>query len=134
MSVLDQWNHRWFGYWYEYGPAYKLCPHIREFVFPQVVQKYEKPKVISYLRGAQVVAATSRMSYPCPFTGKRIAGSIRSMTDGEWHWLDDLCEYIEQHNVAIPTAMLVRMQSCGYRPPPPVGGDVIARLERPVLS
>ncbi len=134
MSVLDQWNHRWFGVWQEYGPAYESCPHVREFVVPEVASHYDKVRLREYLTKAQIVASTSRRSFPCPFTGKRIAGSISFRTDGEWLWLDDLPDYIDHFNVAIPSSWLRKIEANGYVPPPPIDPDAIEKLEWPPVK
>ena len=133
MSILDDWNHRWFGMWQEYGPAYANCPSARNFVFPEIVARYDKLRLRQYLTTAQEIAATSRSSFPCPFTGKRIPGSITFRTDGEWHWPDDLPDYIDRFDLAIPTAFLRAIEARNYVPPAPVGPDTIARLERPPI-
>ncbi len=131
MSVLDQWGHKWFGVWREHGPAYELCPRVREFVVPEVAVRYDKPRLREYLTTAQAVAATSRSSFPCPFTGERRRGSISFRTDGEWLWLDDLPDHIEQFNVAIPTAWFRTIEANGYIPPPMIDPDATAKLQWP---
>lgn len=50
------------------------------------------------------------------------------MTDGTWLWLDDLPDYIDHHDLAIPTAMLAHIQSVGYMPPESVPIKEIERL------
>ena len=133
MSVLDLWNHKWFGLWQEYGPAYEDCPRARDYVVPEVASHYDKARLREYLTKAQIVATTSRHSFPCPFTGKRIAGSISFRTDGQWLWLDDLSDYIDQFDIAIPTAWLQQIEANGYVPPP-VDLDAIERLEYPPVK
>lgn len=134
MSILDQWNHKWCGVWQEYGPAYESCPSVREFVIPEVASRYDKVRLREYLTKAQVVATTSRSSCPCPFTGKRTHGSVSFRTDGEWLWFDDLADYIDQFNVAIPSSWLRKIESNGYVPPPPIDLTAIERLERPPVK
>jgi hypothetical protein len=134
MSVLDQWNHKWFGAWREYGPAYELCPHIQEFVIPEVASRYDKVRLREYLTKSQVVASTRRGSFPCPFTGKRNCGSISFRTDGEWLWLDDLPDYIDQFNVAIPSSWLLMIEANGYVPPPPINPSAIEKLDWPPVK
>lgn len=131
MSVLDDWNHKWFGMWQEYGPAWANCPSARSFVFPEVVADYDKIRLRHYLTTAQEIASTSRSSLPCPFTGDRIPGSLTFRTDGEWHWPDDLPDYIERFDVAIPTAWLRAIEARNYVPPRPIEQDAIEKLERP---
>jgi len=131
MSILDQWNHKWFGYWKEYGPQFEDCPSVYEFVFPEVVATYDKARLREYLTQSQTVAITSRGNFPSPFTGERTWGTIADMTDGEWSWLSDLPDYIEQHDVAIPTAWLQKIIARNYVPPPPVDEDVIMGMEGP---
>jgi hypothetical protein len=133
MTILDQWNHKWFGFWKEYGNRYILCPSIRQFVFPDIVSHYDKARLRQYLSRAQIVASTSRAAFPCPFSGKRIGGSISTRTDGEWYWVDDLPDYIDQFNVAIPTLWFRKIQANGYVPPPPIDMNEIEKLERPPL-
>ena len=134
MSILDRWNHKWFGFWKEYGPRYDDCPSVRDFVFPDVVATYDKARLRNYITTAQIVASTSRRSFPCPYTGKRIAGSISTRTDGEWYWLDDLADYVDQFDVAIPSTWLRKIEANGYIPPPPIDPDAVEKLERPPIS
>jgi len=133
MSNLDKWNHHWFGVWQEYGPAYEDCPPVRDFVFPDVTRSYDKKRLTEYLTKAQVVAATSRNQFPCPFTGKRTGGSISFRTDGRWLWLDDLPDYIDRFNVAIPTEFLKEIEKNGYVPPA-VEANIAERLEWPPVK
>lgn len=131
MTILDQWDHTWFGFWREFGPRFEDCPSAYDFVFPDVVATYDKERLRKYLTNAQLLAITSRRNFPSPFTREQIGGSIASMTDGEWYWMNDLPDYIEQFNIAIPTAWLQKIIARNYVPPPPVDMDVIATLERP---
>src|SRR5262245_41723138 len=39
-SAIDDWPHRWFGFWREYGKAYERCPSIRDFVRPEIAATY----------------------------------------------------------------------------------------------
>lgn len=134
MSILDQWNHKWFGFWKEYGPRYEDCPSVRIFVLPEIASGYDKARLREYLTKGQLIASTSRRSFPCPFTGKRTAGSISTRTDGEWYWLDDLPDYIDQFNVAIPSSWLLKIESNGYVPPPPIDPEAIEKLELPPVK
>ena len=131
--ILDKWNHRWFGVWREYGPAYEYCPSVRDFVFPTVVRCYDKARLRQYLTKAQIVASTSRHSFPCPFTGKLTGGSISFRTDGRWVWLDDLADYIDQYDVAIPTDWLREIEKNEYVPPF-VEEAVVQKLEWPPVK
>ncbi len=133
MSILDEWNHKWFGVWREYGPRYRECPSVHDFVCSAVVEKYDKIRIRKYLTTAQVVASTSRRSFPCPFTGKRGGGSISSRTDGRWYWMDDLADYIDQYDVALPTRFLQNIERNDYVPPVVNPADV-AKLERPPIG
>jgi hypothetical protein len=125
MSILDQWENRNFGYWKEWGTQYQDSPSIYDFVFPNVVATYDKTRLREYLTQSQIVAVTSRWNFPCPFTGERVGGSLAAMTDGEWTWLSDLPDYIEQFNVAIPTAWLQKIIARNYIPPPPIDEEVL---------
>lgn len=118
MSDIDSWPNRWFGYWREYGPNYRRCPSIRDFVRPDVTATYDKARLRKYLTTATCVASTSRVAFPNPFTGQRIGGSLSWRTDGTWAWMDDLPDYIEQHEVALPTAFLREIRVRDYVPPP----------------
>jgi hypothetical protein len=133
MNIVDQWRHRWFGVWREYGPKYKDCPSIREFVAPELVTSYDKKRLREYLLSGQIVASTSRASFPCPFTGTRHKGSISFRTDGEWLWLDDLPDYIDQFDVAIPSAWLHSIKARDYQLRP-VDEQAVMALEWPPTS
>jgi hypothetical protein len=133
MSILDDWNHKWFGFWKEYGPRYADCPSVQEFRFPEVSARYDKARLREYLTRAPTVATTSRSHFPCPVTGKTLGGSISTKTDGEWCWLDDLPDHIEQFDVAIPSSWLKKIEASHYVPPTTVDEDAIQHLERPPL-
>ena len=113
---IDLWSSKWFGIWREYGDSYKNYPSVNEFIFPEIVKKYELKKLLNYLRNCQVISATSREHFPDPVTGEIIYGSICYRTDGKWLWLDDLPDYIEKHSVAIPKEFLKNIEDNGYIP------------------
>lgn len=134
MSVVDDWDHLWFGVWREYGPPYRACPSIRDWSQRDVASAYDLPRLRGYLTSAQVVASTSKSAFPCPFTGQPRFGSISYRTDGVWLWLDDLPDLIEQHGIAIPSAFLRRIQTNRFTPPPEVDQLQIEALEWPVIE
>jgi len=129
--TLGQWPHKWFGAWRESHRGNDTYPQIREFVSPELVATYDKSRLREYLTTAQVAATTSRNSFPNPFTGKRSFGSLCWRTDGVWLWLDDLPDYIEQHDVALPDAMLSHIEGRGYRLPRPLDEESLKALEWP---
>jgi len=130
VNILDQWPHRWFGIWREYGPAYHECPSARDFVDPEATATYDKARLREYLSKAEVVASTSRHSFPCPFSGQRLTGSISFRTDGRWLWLDDLPDYVDNFDIALPSAFLKNIEQNDYTPPP-VDPSVMKTLEWP---
>jgi len=124
--MIANWPNKWFGFWREYGQAYHRCPSIRDFVNPLISLKYDRLT-------AQVVASTSRSSFPCPFTGERKAGSISIRTDGSWLWLDDLADYIDDYNVVIPANWLTEIEIRSYIPPR-VDLSKIQELQQPPVD
>lgn len=133
MNNIDHWPYRWFGVWREYGPKYKDCPSIREFVAPELVAHYDKKRLREYLLNGQIVASTSRASFPCPFTGTRHPGTLSFRTDGEWLWLDDLPDYMENFAVAIPSNWLRFIESRGYEVRPVTDLEIKSLQWPPVL-
>lgn len=99
---IDNWPYKWFGVWKEYGDHYRNYPAIKNFVNEQRNRQYNKKLLLKYLREGHAIVATSRLNFPSPFTGELKGGSISYRTDGEWVWLDDLADYVEQHNMVIP--------------------------------
>lgn len=134
MNILDDWSHRWFGIWSEFGAVYQECPSAFSFVMPEISSCYPKERLRNYLVSAPIVASASRRNFPNPFTGVRQGGSVSFRTDGKWLWLDDLPDYIENHGVAIPSKWLEDIQSNDYSPPQQVAEEVIERLEWPPTS
>ena len=130
---INKWPHKWFGIWNEYGDDYKKLVSIKEFVYPEVVKGYNLQGVKNYLTNSLLLSSTSRMAFPCPFTGKLYEGSISFRTDGEWLWLDDLPFYIENYNVALPTSFLQKMDKNNYMPVKLWGGNP-EELDWPKLS
>jgi hypothetical protein len=133
MNLLARWPYKWFGAWREYGPAYQRCPSVQEFVNPSVNANYDKARLRHYLSESTIVASTSRINFPCPFTGRRTTGPLSFRTDGHWLWLDDLPDYIDNHNVAIPDAFLRDIESNGYVPPQ-FDSNAMEHLEWPPVS
>lgn len=133
MNTIDQWSFKWFGVWREYGPKYKDCPSIREFVSPELVAHYDKKRLGEFLLNGQIVASTSRANFPCPFTGTRHPGTLSFRTDGKWLWLDDLPDYIENFAVAIPSKWLRSIESGGYEIRP-VTDHEISTLQWPPIA
>jgi hypothetical protein len=60
-------------------------------------------------------------------------GSISFRSDGIWLWLDDLPEYIDKFNVALPSAFLGNILQNQYVPPP-VGKEAAKKLEWPPVA
>jgi hypothetical protein len=133
MRNLERWKHRWFGVWREYGPGYEACPSARDFVFPEITRTYDKRRLKEYLTNAHVIASTSRSRFPCPFTGRRTTGSISFRTDGHWLWLDDLADYVDRFDIAIPSEFLENIEKNGFTPPV-VLEDVTQKLEWPPVK
>ena len=79
------------------------------------------------------MASTSRTSFPCPFTGKRTTGAVSFRTDGKWLWLDDLPDYIDDYDVAIPTEFLSEITSHAYIPPT-IDLSALGQLEWPPVE
>jgi hypothetical protein len=127
---LEDWPHRWYGWWQEYGPDYRRCPSIHSCVRPDLTANYDKARLRQYLESATSVAVTSRASFPHPFKGKRLDGSICVMTDGGWQWLSDLPECIVEYDVAIPAAWLRDIMARAYLPLP-VDPSEFAGLDGP---
>lgn len=90
---------------------------MRDFVAPEIVAKYDKERLRKYITRASVVASTSRWAFPSPFTGERFGESISFRSDGAWVWLDDLPDYIECYNLAIPTRWFTHILEHDYVPP-----------------
>jgi hypothetical protein len=101
---FDHWPYKWFGNWREMGRGYDSCPSIYDWIDPEEVKSYgdDLPKILNYLRSATVVVATSAIAFPNIITGQKKMGAVCYLTDGTWLWFDDLADYIEQNNVALP--------------------------------
>ncbi|WP_313611878.1 hypothetical protein [Chryseobacterium arthrosphaerae] len=81
---MYNWPHRWFGFWKEYGEEYVNFPSIKSFINEAINQNYEKEKLLNYLKNVDVVAVTSKSSFPDPFTFTLGKGEISIKTDGKW--------------------------------------------------
>jgi hypothetical protein len=130
MDRLHDWEHRWFGFWSEYGPSFSRCPSIREFLRPRSGGSYDCNAVATYLSTAHVIMSTSRMAWPNPFGLSARPTSLSMRTDGVWVWPDDLAEQVEELGVALPTSLLEHMARNGFRPPG-VSEQQIQELEWP---
>jgi hypothetical protein len=133
MDQIDRWPHKWFGVWREYGPAYERCPSVHEFVCPAVARPYDHQRLRDYLTRGLVVASTSRSNFPSPFSGERIGGSVSFRTDGTWIWRDDLPDYVQHHDVALPSGFLKHIVENNYVLPV-VDPGAIAGLEWPPVA
>lgn len=100
--TIENWPYKWFGFWKEYGPNYAKYPSAFVFVDKERNQRYDKVRLKEYLDKGIVVASTSRVNFPSPFTGKPGDGAISFRTDGTWVWFDDLFDYIDEHDLAVP--------------------------------
>ena len=133
MNNAENWDHAWFGVWKETGPVFKKCPSIHEFIDEKVTDYRDKDKILEYLEKAQVVATTSRLSFPCVLTKKKFTGSLSYRTDGIWLWPDDLAYYVREHHVRLPVKMLETIRLNSYTPPT-VSLETIQTLERPPIA
>ncbi len=129
-----EWNHRWFGFWKEDGPAYAACPSIHDHRFPDVVARYDTSRIRRYLTQSFALTATSRNGRPCPVTGRKRFGSLGIMTDGAWLWRDDLPDFIEEFQVALPDQFLLAMAARDFAPQQDVDPDLIPGLPWPPIS
>ncbi len=114
-SIINKWPHKWFGVWKEYGEEYKNCPSIKDFIYPEIAANYELNKITNYLTTSTGIVATSRSSFPEPFTKEILSGSISYRTDGVWVWLDDLPNYIKKYGVALPQSFLDNILRNDYK-------------------
>lgn len=114
---LHNWPSAWYGYWQEYGPDYATYPSAQQFVDPSRTSHYNVAELTRYLRSGYIVAATSRLHFPCPFTGEKTSGSLCELTDGERFWLSDLPEYIERFHLALPDAWYAAIQANNFQLP-----------------
>ena len=116
----ENWPHKWFGIWREIGPSYYTCPSIYGWVDREEVKSYgdDLPKIINYLRTSTVIVTTSAMGFPNIISGQRKReSSISYRTDGTWVWFDDLAEYIELNNVALPRDFYEHMKKQSFISP-----------------
>jgi hypothetical protein len=114
---LQHWPSAWYGYWQEYGPTYVTYPSAQQFVDPSRTSHYNLVELTRYLRSGYVIAATSRLNFPCPFTGAKTPGSLCVLTDGKRFWMEDLPEYIERFSLAIPDAWYAAIQATNFQLP-----------------
>jgi hypothetical protein len=129
MTLVDTWQHRWFGLWRETGGHYSSCPSVYEFVNQEINSRYDIEKLCKYIESSHALESTSRISFPCVICGQQFDGSLVVRTDGVWWWHDDLVHYIRFHDLAIPTEMLKNIETNNYLPPP-VNDEDVAKLER----
>lgn len=108
------WPYKWFGFWKEYGLQYQNYPSIKDFVDIDRNSKYNKDVLIQYLQSGAIVAVTSGLSFPSPFTGATPLGSIAMRTDGQWIWLDTISDFIKDHNVVIPESWYIEIEQRNY--------------------
>ena len=116
-SLLLHWPHAWYGFWHEYGPDFAHYPSALACVDPARTARYDLPRLLAYLRSGHPLLATSRASFPSPFTGHRAGGSLCYVTDGRWYWPDDLADYVAEHQVALPDAWYAEIEAHGFRMP-----------------
>lgn len=128
MDRANDWPYMWFGFWREHGPAYASCPSVQEFVCPSVNSSYEKRTLGEYLKRAPIIAVTSKLAFPNPFTGAKSSGEIAARTDGRWMWLDDLPEYINENSLILPKRFLEDIEARRYKPPH-LSAETIAKLK-----
>lgn len=129
MRKASNWSHKWFGVWREFGRGYENCPSIHDFVGSENSPTYDVGRQLLYLETAHVIAATSRMNFPCVITGTVFHGSLCVRTDGVWWWHDDLGHYIKKHRVFLPPAMVAVIEENNYSPPS-VSDEQISQLDR----
>lgn len=119
--------------WKEYGDRYREYPTVRQFVDERVNATYsDKTKIGIYLNENYGVAFTSKMNFLSPFTGKMSFGSIAFRTDGKWYWLDNIFEFVENHNLILPVKFYEHMKENNFQIQDVQPGQ-IASLERPSL-
>jgi hypothetical protein len=135
MSNLDDWPYKWFGFWSEHKSNYEEYPSIKEFICPEENRRYDLEKLLNYLRTAQCITATSRSGFRHPFTQEKLSfGTLCVRSDGIWQWFDDLPDYIEKYDVAIPTKFLQHIEANGYIPPPDMDEEEYMAIDFPKMN
>lgn len=99
---INNWPYRWYGLWKEYGKEYEKFPSIKSFINPIENARYHKEKLRNYIEAGHVYATTSSFNFPSPFDKKIKDDSISFRTDGKWLWLDNIIDFIDHNNLAIP--------------------------------
>lgn len=117
MSLIFSWNFRWFGWWREHGHGADECPSIYDFVNPSLLSPVECGLVVQYLRSGRADGCTSKMSFPCIFTKRRVVGTVCVRTDGVFYWFDDVAYYVEGFNVCVPMNFFRHMVDHNFKIP-----------------
>lgn len=113
------WNHKWFGFWREFGFEYSKCPSIYNWIYPNEDNYYGKelPRILHYLRTGISISTTSAVAFPNPFNEQYQCGATSIRTDGVWIWLDLLADYMERNNVYIPESFYCHIKGNSFTLP-----------------
>ena len=118
MSMLmEQWPHKWFGY---FGINKAETPHLP--LLKEAVDVNwnppDKVKLVNYLRTAPVAVCAGKPPIKCPLCGQEVGrdGSAHQ-SDNVWLWPEDLYHLVEAHSVMLPNAFAEHIRKNKYAPP-----------------
>ena len=71
---------------------------------------YDEEKLLRYLHGNTVLAATASMVDDVLDPRWRAVAPLEIVTDGAWVWPRDLAYYVEQYHVAVPLQFVLQIE------------------------
>lgn len=76
--------------------------------FIKETPRYNKSKVLEYLKSGKKIASCPRKAIDC-FTGEKISDSFSIHSDGEYCWGDFLIYHLKKYDINLPREFLIKI-------------------------
>jgi hypothetical protein len=93
----------------------------------------DEEKLLSYLRGNTVLAATAALVDDVLDPERRAVAPLELVTDGAWVWPRDLAYYLERYHVALPLQFVLQIELHNWAQPRLSPNDLV-QIEAAFLS
>ena len=115
-SLLNNWPHRWFGYFSQSGYVATKLPSLDEVTDPGWTPA-DRAKLCDYLKRAPVTVTSFERDHKCSLCGAEIGNPTAHQSDGLWLWPLCLPHFVEFHSVRLPDSLVARIRGQRYRIP-----------------
>lgn len=117
MSIFENWQHNWFGFWRTSADAKPFNAPLLNEIIDSEWNPTDINRIVNYLRQCPVVIGTSTPPIACAMCDHKIPNPSIQRTDGVWIWPEVLTHYVEMHHVRLPDRMTEHIRAQEFEIP-----------------